>query len=68
MPPPIKMSDKWYRIGSLDDLRDQNVAKRIRPATCRKCGASITYRPDDGKWIPYDTGTDTPHFDTCNAR
>lgn len=33
---------------------------------CRSCGAPVEWRRTaNGKWCPYDAGTETSHFQTC---
>lgn len=35
---------------------------------CKKCGEKISIRKmPNGKWVPYDFGTDVCHLDTCKA-
>jgi hypothetical protein len=33
---------------------------------CRSCGAPVEWRKTaNGKWCPYDAGTERSHFQTC---
>ena len=35
-------------------------------STCKQCGLSVTWKEVDGKWLCWNAGTETDHWDSCS--
>jgi len=37
-------------------------------ATCKSCGAAVTWKKENGRWYCFNHGTTTDHWDSCSSR